>query len=153
MSRLEHCDVCKESVSQAKTVCNNCISHLQDHLQAASKSDMLRTIYERQKSIAPQMHGVAGWAEYSDVAPTDKKIHLLCVAIMHEAAELDRLTNWKWWKRSTKQFDQQEAREELVDIVHFVLQAAIELGMTPEEIMAQYMSKSNVNVERQRSGY
>jgi hypothetical protein len=25
--------------------------------------------------------------------------------------------------------------------------------MTPEEIMAQYMSKSNVNVERQRSGY
>lgn len=99
------------------------------------------------------MHGSAGWAEYTDDAPVDKKIHLLCVAIMHETAELDRLTNWKWWKRNTKQFEEHEAREELIDIIHFVIQAAIELGMTPEEIMKQYMSKSNVNVERQRNGY
>jgi dimeric dUTPase (all-alpha-NTP-PPase superfamily) len=129
------------------------VRRFQNHPESEGKSDMLRLIYERQKSIAPQMHGMAGWAEYSSEAPIDKKIHLLCVAIMHETAELDRLTNWKWWKRSTKQFDQQEAREELVDIIHFVLQSAIELGMTPEEIMTQYMSKSNVNLERQRNGY
>ena len=38
---------------------------------------------------------------------------------MHEAVELQRTTNWKWWKTPTE-FDQNEAREELIDIWHFV---------------------------------
>ena len=39
---------------------------------------------------------------------------------MHEAVELQRTTNWKWWKMPTE-FNQKEAREELIDIWHFVV--------------------------------
>ena len=76
----------------------------------------------------------------------------LCTAIMHEAVELQRTTNWKWWKAPTK-FNKQEAREELIDIWHFVIQASIELDLTPEDIIQEYKRKNDINRQRQRDGY
>ena len=49
---------------------------------------------------------------------------------MHEAVELQRTTNWKWWKTPVE-FNEAEAREELIDIWHFVVQASLELKLTP----------------------
>lgn len=76
----------------------------------------------------------------------------LSTAIIHEAVELQRLTNWKWWKKPTG-FDITSAREELIDIWHFVVQASIELGMTPSDILEEYSKKNKVNRDRQTSGY
>ena len=61
---------------------------------------------------------------------------------MHEAVELQRTTNWKWWKTPTE-FNQNEAREELIDIWHFVVQASIELKLTPEDI---WMKKEKIKL-------
>lgn len=83
---------------------------------------------------------------------TDGRISALCTAIVHEAIELQRLTNWKWWKTPTP-LHADEAREELIDIWHFVVQASMELGMTPADILEEYTRKNAVNKKRQHTGY
>jgi len=83
---------------------------------------------------------------------TEDKVSALCTAIMHEAVELQRTTNWKWWKTPTA-FDEAEAREELIDIWHFVVQASLELNLTPEDILKEYERKNEINRQRQKDGY
>ncbi len=80
------------------------------------------------------------------------RISALSTAIMHEAVELQRTTNWKWWKVPAG-FDKAEAREELIDIWHFVVQASLELGLGPDDVLDEYRKKNEINVERQKSGY
>ncbi len=80
------------------------------------------------------------------------RVSALSTAIIHEAVELQRTTNWKWWKVPTH-FDEAEAREELIDIWHFVIQASLELNLTPDDIVKEYKKKNEINRERQRSGY
>ena len=83
---------------------------------------------------------------------TEEKISALCTAIIHEAVELQRTTNWKWWKTPAA-FNQIEAKEELIDIWHFVIQASIELNLTPDEILDEYKRKNEINRQRQKDGY
>ena len=71
--------------------------------------DRLDSIFAMQKGLADMMN--------LDRYPkdTEGKVSALCTAIMHEAVELQRTTNWKWWKTPTA-FNEAEAREELIDI-------------------------------------
>ena len=80
------------------------------------------------------------------------RVSAISTAIIHEAVELQRLTNWKWWKKPAP-FRREDAKEELIDIWHFVVQASIELGMTPADILEEYKKKNQVNRNRQMSGY
>jgi dimeric dUTPase (all-alpha-NTP-PPase superfamily) len=82
----------------------------------------------------------------------EQRISVLCTAIIHEAIELQRLTNWKWWKTPLK-FSEKEAMEELIDIWHFLLQASIELGMTSEDILDQYSYKNKIHKIRKKQNY
>lgn len=108
--------------------------------------DRLETIFKLQKGLAEMMK--------LDRYPKDSegRISALCTAIIHEAVELQRTTNWKWWKTPT-QFNEKDAKEELIDVWHFVIQASLELGLTPEDILDEYKKKNDINRERQRSGY
>ena len=109
-------------------------------------NDTLDTIFKLQKNLA----GIIKSDRYPK--DTEEKVSALCTAIIHEAVELQRLTNWKWWKNPVE-FDKEEAKEELIDIWHFVVQASIELNLTPEDIVAEYKKKNQINIERQKSGY
>ena len=108
--------------------------------------DKLDKIFSLQKSYQEMMNldrypnGVEG------------KVSALCTAIIHEAVELQRTTNWKWWKKSVS-FNQTDAQEELVDIWHFLIQASIELGLTPDDILKEYQRKNEINRQRQNNGY
>ena len=82
----------------------------------------------------------------------EDRVSVLCTAIIHEAVELQRTTKWKWWKNPTE-FNRADTKEELIDVWHFVVQASIELGMTPDDIVAEYENKNKINRERQRKGY
>ena len=108
--------------------------------------DKLDSIFSLQKGLTSMMN--------LDRYPkeTDEKISALCTAIIHEAVELQRTTNWKWWKTPTA-FNQTEAKEELIDIWHFVIQASLELNLTPNEILGEYKRKNEINRQRQKDGY
>ena len=108
--------------------------------------DRLEEIFRMQRELA----GIMPPGRYPP--DTEGRISALCTAIIHEAVELQRLTNWKWWK-SARPFPSEDAREELIDIWHFVIQASMELGMTPGDILEEYTRKNAVNRERQRTGY
>ncbi|MEM1994829.1 MAG: dUTPase [Nitrososphaerales archaeon] len=82
----------------------------------------------------------------------EARISALCTAIIHEAVELQDLTSWKWWKTS-KGFEVERAKEELIDILHFLVQAFIEMNLSPNDILNLYRAKNYVNRERAQSGY
>ena len=108
--------------------------------------DNLDSIFAMQKGLEDMMN--------LDRYPkdTEGKVSALCTAIMHEAVELQRTTNWKWWKTPTE-FNEAEAREELIDIWHFVVQASLELNLTPDDILKEYERKNRINRQRQKDGY
>ena len=108
--------------------------------------DNLETIFEMQRSLAEIIK--------SPRYPRQKeqRISALSTAIIHEAIELQRLTNWKWWKKKVN-FDERKAREELIDIWHFVIQASIELNISPQNILDEYRRKNKINRQRHREGY
>jgi len=71
---------------------------------------------------------------------------------------------WKRWKKDYPKYsdmkfsdlsvdDQLECKFEIVDMLHFFMNYAASIGMTPQEMYNMYMSKNEHNRERQRNGY
>ncbi len=75
-----------------------------------------------------------------------------CRAVDQELAELVDCVPWKWWANYQK-FDKQNARVEIVDLLHFLISLAQVMGMTPNELFEAYTKKHVVNLQRQDSGY
>lgn len=75
-----------------------------------------------------------------------------CRAMSQEVAELTDSVPWKWWAKY-QTFDKQNARVEVVDMLHFLVSLALVLEMTPEDFYAAYAKKHSVNLARQDTGY
>lgn len=75
-----------------------------------------------------------------------------CRAMSQELAELTDSVPWKWWAKY-QTFDQQNARVEVVDMLHFLISLAQVLGMSADDVFAAYAKKNQVNLQRQDSGY
>ncbi|HUK83041.1 MAG TPA: dUTPase [Verrucomicrobiae bacterium] len=75
-----------------------------------------------------------------------------CRAITQEVAELTDSVPWKWWAKYQK-FDKQNARVEVIDLLHFLISIAQVLEMTPDDFYDAYAKKHKVNWERQERGY
>ncbi len=71
---------------------------------------------------------------------------------------------WKYWKKDHAKYesmkfsdlsesDQLEAKFEVIDMLHFFMNYAISIGMTPQEMYNMYMSKNKENRDRQKRGY
>ena len=106
------------------------------------EEDHLTTIFKKQKAFDETVQ------QDLNKLDLDQKISNKCKAIIHEAVELDRLTNWKWWK-DKQYFDIDEATAELIDIMFFVVSTAIDLGMSPQDFFDMYNTKYDINVFRQ----
>jgi dimeric dUTPase (all-alpha-NTP-PPase superfamily) len=122
-----------------------------------NNEDMLESLFRKQHELHQTIvtHSASNCSQYSKKflsLSKEERLSALCTAIIHEAVELQRLTNWKWWKKIVE-FDQNQAKEELIDIWHFVIDASIELGMTPHDILAAYIAKNQINKDRQKNGY
>ena len=115
-------------------------------MSQGAPADRLEELFALQGELA----GMVGSGRYPGDA--EGRVSALATAIVHEAVELQRTTSWKWWKRPSR-FDAAAAREELVDIWHFVIQASIELGMSPGDVVREYRRKNEINRGRQRGGY
>lgn len=78
-------------------------------------------------------------------------------AIDDEKGELRRELDWKWWTNK-KDIDIDACKEELIDMLHFLIQALIILGCDADEIHSRYVEKNRTNHDRQdgktdRKGY
>ena len=73
-------------------------------------------------------------------------------AMQQEMSELIDSVPWKWWAKY-QEFDEQNAKVEVVDLFHFLISLAQVLGMSPGDVHEAYLKKNKVNHERQDSGY
>ena len=73
-------------------------------------------------------------------------------AMTQELAELTDSVPWKWWAKY-QEFDEQNARVEVVDLFHFLISMAQVLGMSADDVFNAYIKKNEVNFKRQESGY
>ncbi|QSR87904.1 dUTPase [Methylacidiphilum caldifontis] len=73
-------------------------------------------------------------------------------AISQELAELVDCIPWKWWAKYQKP-DLQNARVEVVDLLHFLVSTAQLLDMSADDLFEAYTKKHLVNVKRIDGGY
>ena len=73
-------------------------------------------------------------------------------AMQQELAELIDSVPWKWWAKY-QDFDEQNAKVEIVDLFHFLISLAQVMGMTPGDVYEAYVKKNAVNHQRQENGY
>jgi dimeric dUTPase (all-alpha-NTP-PPase superfamily) len=111
--------------------------------------DQLRELFRMQKALNERI-GV----KTDGMSQEDKVKWLLnyCRAMTQEIAELTDSVPWKWWAKY-QNFDEQNARVEVVDLFHFLISAAQVLGMSADDVFQAYMKKNAVNFQRQDSGY
>ncbi len=86
-----------------------------------------------------------------DLGYRERLITDTCSLIAEEAFEFKRNFNYKNWK-TYKKVNEESAKEELIDIWHFLLQATLLMGFTPESLLAEFRKKNEINHNRQDSG-
>lgn len=83
--------------------------------------------------------------DYSDQDVWKNK---LCTAIITEACELNNAFNWKWWKNK-HEIDWGNVKEEIIDLLHFILSLSIKMGWSASCVYYNYCAptydKSFVN--------
>jgi len=112
-------------------------------------TDRLATLFEMQDSLNRRI-GV----DASNMTDDDRVKWVLnyCRAMSQEIAELTDSVPWKWWAKY-QQFDMQNCRVEVVDMLHFLISLAEVLGMSADDIFNAYIKKNEVNFRRQENGY
>lgn len=81
-----------------------------------------------------------------------ERVLQFCRAMSQEVAELTDSVPWKWWSKHQK-LDLQNAKVEVIDILHFLISTAQALGMSADDVFEAYTKKHKVNLNRQKSGY
>lgn len=79
-------------------------------------------------------------------------IRLMFIGIVTEACEALECVNWKPWKQSKTQ-SQEELKKEIVDIWHFLINLTMASGMDAEEILKRFKTKNKINMQRQEDEY
>ncbi|HLW03161.1 MAG TPA: dUTPase [Ktedonobacterales bacterium] len=71
-------------------------------------------------------------------------------AIVHECCELDDELNWKPWKNPADLDSTRQARlNEMADILHFLVQLALDQGLSADDLYQAYLAKNQENRSRQ----
>lgn len=113
------------------------------------RPDQLRELFRMQKALNERI-GVQ--TDAMDEAEKTKWVLNYCRAMTQEMAELTDSVPWKWWAKY-QEFDEQNARVEVVDLFHFLISLAQVLGMSADDVFNAYLKKNEVNFQRQDSGY
>ena len=106
--------------------------------------DKLDTIFTMQKSLNDE---ITALRHLEDVTP-DQWQQKLTLAMLSEMAEALEGTDFKWWKNK-KTKDPDYLKEEIVDMLYFLVSMALRAGMDAEELYARYLAKNKENFDRQ----
>lgn len=108
------------------------------------KNDKLETIFALQRMLNEDITRLRGL----DGITYEEWIQKYTLAIISELSELLCEVNFKWWKNK-KPLDNEAIREELVDILHFLISMCIRSGMSAEDLYNGYIEKNQENFDRQ----
>lgn len=111
--------------------------------------DQLRELFRMQQSLNQRIGVVTEGMSQEDKT---KWVLNYTRAMSQELAELTDSVPWKWWAKY-QEFDEQNARVEVVDLFHFLISLAQVLGMSADDVFQAYVKKNAVNFQRQESGY
>jgi len=125
--------------------------------QNKQKIDKLDEIFHHQKELQTKL-GI-----YEKIGQSDEMkqqyINQMILALHEEAVEIMRETAYKnpeympfGWKKG-QEFKEEKFKEEIIDIIHFVMNLCIISGMNPEEIYNRYLNKNKENFKRQDENY
>ena len=78
----------------------------------------------------------------------DEIFKLNIIAMYRELGEFVDQCDVKWWGRGVPEIQREEALEELIDLMHFIMIAFDLLDCKAEEIHKRYVEKNNKNWER-----
>ena len=73
-------------------------------------------------------------------------------AMIHKTIEVERELNWKHWKKP-KPVNDEAVKNEIADQFIFLMNEINISGMDAAQLHQRVMSKINVNIDRQKSGY
>jgi len=119
--------------------------------------DKLDKIFEKQYELQLKL----GTIDKINSSPQMRQqfINQMILALHEEAVEIMRETSYKnpeyvpfGWKKNQHE-NTEKFKEEIIDIIHFVLNLCIVSGMKPDEIFEKYMNKNKENGERKENGY
>lgn len=105
--------------------------------------DKLEKIFEMQAAL----DGYIVKERSLDFTP-DEWIQKRCLALISEVSEVLDEVNFKWWKNK-KELNYTALKEELVDVLHFLVGMCINAGMTAQEMFDIYYEKNKENFNRQ----
>jgi dimeric dUTPase (all-alpha-NTP-PPase superfamily) len=112
-------------------------------------SDKLNSLFQMQKALNARI-GVD--TDSMTEAEQIKWTLNYCRALSQELAELTDSVPWKWWAHYQK-FDKQNAKVEIVDMLHFIISLAQVMGISADDMYAAYVAKNKINLNRQDTGY
>lgn len=105
--------------------------------------DKLDTIFKMQGALDDFIKKSRG-LEFSPEEWIQKK----SLALINEVSELLNEVNYKWWK-NPKPISGGAVKEELADVLHFLIGMCIDAGLTSEEMFKIYYDKNIENYNRQ----
>jgi dimeric dUTPase (all-alpha-NTP-PPase superfamily) len=117
--------------------------------------DRLDDLFNEQKEFTNQIDSKFSNQEFSCYNFTREEYDIyddLNCAIQ-EATEAIRELNTKKWKSKRKIVNKKKVLEEIVDCTKFLNQAMIRLGYNSNDFYNMHKKKSEINRERQRTGY
>jgi dUTPase len=112
--------------------------------------DLLRDIFARQASLGKYYHANRPDGFYS--LPPLAQCTMWTRAIVHECCELDNELGWKPWKNAPDLEANRTARlMETADILHFLVQLALDQGFSADDLYSAYVQKNAENRRRQQA--
>jgi len=152
------------------------IENIYKELGYANGSSSLADLYRLQGETQKMYQDKQGKKNFKDYTIGDLVDFLLLNnhAIVDELHEMidaigginDGVGNaaWKPWKEKNPEIRQKklsdlspgdllELKFEFIDVMHFVFNAGLAIGITPDEFYNMYISKNKTNWERQRNNY
>lgn len=105
--------------------------------------------------LLKMQHGIeAAWGravDPNDPEAVSKYIREVVLCATDELHEVLAEVHWKPWKDSRGIKDAAKYREEMADVLHFILDLYLAAGLTGKDIVVDYMAKHYENIERNRS--
>jgi dimeric dUTPase (all-alpha-NTP-PPase superfamily) len=117
------------------------------------KESRIMDRFERMFELQEQLNARVG-VHVRDLSDEEKIEWILKYsrAIQQELAELVDSVPWKWWKKQ-QHFDEENAKVEVIDLMHFVISAGQVLGLSSDDFYNAYLKKNEINHRRQDAGY